>query len=527
MKFKKLASILLTLTVIFILIISGPVSAIQIIIDGESDESLSTTSSLAVASLNATINIESSEIISVSNYLIKITNSSGGTIVNCLLDSSGTKVSGCDYINNTQITYNSANYTYGYLYGYGYTTAGYNETYGGEYGYGYGAVSGLSNEIVITFDWEFQKQNKPTGTYSVNLQAYAVDSSSTKKFTASSAKSFTINSASINETVESSVNTTSAVAAAIGSGNVSVAANVSYIETAGISSNLNTYIKGLVGVSGNVTFNLSIGAGIGGVAAADVTTDSDDVVLDIYLDINGTIDSDLGYADIYIGIPKALFTSLPSNALSNMKVYVLHNDDTEATYTLTRQSDLDTSTEYLFKVRITEFSVFAPFYQAPASTAAGKSTSTECKNNWICSQWSECSQDGIQTRTCIDANKCPIARDKPAESGTCVYTPLQPLCKEEEACTVWSACVDGIRTRECTKCLFTRTETESCATCYDEIRNQGETGVDCGGPCASCAAARQIPSQKITMLQIGLLTLFIMMIAALALLLYIRHTRRW
>ncbi len=28
-----------------------------------------------------------------------------------------------------------------------------------------------------------------------------------------------------------------------------------------------------------------------------------------------------------------------------------------------------------------------------------------------------------------------------------------------------------------------------CATCSDGIQNQGETGVDCGGPCPACAAA--------------------------------------
>ena len=30
---------------------------------------------------------------------------------------------------------------------------------------------------------------------------------------------------------------------------------------------------------------------------------------------------------------------------------------------------------------------------------------------------------------------------------------------------------------------------DACATCSDSIQNQGETGIDCGGPCAACAAA--------------------------------------
>ena len=28
------------------------------------------------------------------------------------------------------------------------------------------------------------------------------------------------------------------------------------------------------------------------------------------------------------------------------------------------------------------------------------------------------------------------------------------------------------------------------ATCYDGIQNQGEEGIDCGGPCAPCAKER-------------------------------------
>jgi hypothetical protein len=45
-----------------------------------------------------------------------------------------------------------------------------------------------------------------------------------------------------------------------------------------------------------------------------------------------------------------------------------------------------------------------------------------CTEDWSCIEWGACSQEGIQTRTCTDANACGTASDKPAESQTCTYT---------------------------------------------------------------------------------------------------------
>ncbi len=43
----------------------------------------------------------------------------------------------------------------------------------------------------------------------------------------------------------------------------------------------------------------------------------------------------------------------------------------------------------------------------------------KCNPNWKCSSWSDCSQAGIQTRTCTDENKCGVNTNKPTESQTC------------------------------------------------------------------------------------------------------------
>lgn len=43
----------------------------------------------------------------------------------------------------------------------------------------------------------------------------------------------------------------------------------------------------------------------------------------------------------------------------------------------------------------------------------------ECIPDWLCSAWSECSSEGIQTRTCEDENNCGLLTAKPKESQSC------------------------------------------------------------------------------------------------------------
>lgn len=82
------------------------------------------------------------------------------------------------------------------------------------------------------------------------------------------------------------------------------------------------------------------------------------------------------------------------------------------------------------------------------STGATSSSSTTgiayetCTEKWVCAEWSRCWL-GVQERTCNDINNCISEDDKP-------YT------------------------------------SRECATCDDGLQNQGETGIDCGGPCISC-----------------------------------------
>jgi hypothetical protein len=46
----------------------------------------------------------------------------------------------------------------------------------------------------------------------------------------------------------------------------------------------------------------------------------------------------------------------------------------------------------------------------------------QCVPDWSCSDWTECSPEGTQTRTCEDLNECEGAFTEPDTEQTCVYT---------------------------------------------------------------------------------------------------------
>ncbi len=212
----------------------------------------------------------------------------------------------------------------------------------------------------------------------------------------------------------------------IGAGNITVPANVGYIDTPMFTTNVSINIKGVVGVIGNVNFNLTLGSGVAG---ANFTENPDDIVLDMILDVNGTHDIDYSYIDIYIGISKTTIDNISSDAVNNMKVYVSHNDGTNSTYDLIRQSSLDLPADYLFKLQISGFSFFRIFYRKPNEGAVSpiipnlKRSGGWFIEDWICTEWSKCSQEGIQTRNCNAKWGFRTHKDKPKEERSCVYVP--------------------------------------------------------------------------------------------------------
>lgn len=78
-----------------------------------------------------------------------------------------------------------------------------------------------------------------------------------------------------------------------------------------------------------------------------------------------------------------------------------------------------------------------------------------CTQNWQCTSWGVCS-NGVQTRTCTDANNCGITANKPVVSQSCT---TNSTCTPNWICSAWSACnvlnqtgnqTSGKQTRTCT-----------------------------------------------------------------------------
>ncbi|MDD5416467.1 MAG: hypothetical protein PHU12_00660 [Candidatus Aenigmarchaeota archaeon] len=55
----------------------------------------------------------------------------------------------------------------------------------------------------------------------------------------------------------------------------------------------------------------------------------------------------------------------------------------------------------------------------PSSTTTNESSASVCTPNWQCGNWSSCSMEEKQTRTCTDMNGCNKISNKPAETQNC------------------------------------------------------------------------------------------------------------
>jgi len=138
-----------------------------------------------------------------------------------------------------------------------------------------------------------------------------------------------------------------------------------------------------------------------------------------------------------------------------------------------------------------------------------------CTEDWSCPSWDtiECISE-VKTRTCEDTNSCGTTDNKPSVSKDCSaetsstetastaedssitssVTEEITSCSPDWQCGGWSECADSSQTRTCEDTNVCGTEegkpglSQSCEivieeTCFDEIQNQDEEGVDCGGVC--------------------------------------------
>jgi hypothetical protein len=119
----------------------------------------------------------------------------------------------------------------------------------------------------------------------------------------------------------------------------------------------------------------------------------------------------------------------------------------------------------------------------------------KCIPNWKCGKWSECQSWNSSYRRCIDYNGCNPNNYEQYLFENCTYIQSVNRCEEKWDCEAWSTCKDDIHTRLCldlNTCGTNQTkppESENCSkisSCFNGVQDEGETGIDCGGPCGAC-----------------------------------------
>jgi len=117
---------------------------------------------------------------------------------------------------------------------------------------------------------------------------------------------------------------------------------------------------------------------------------------------------------------------------------------------------------------------------------------------------------GFQIRTCFDLGNCSTSYREPLGVQYCHYT---------ESPT----CFDGIKNCHDGECEFLVDcggPCSPCATCSDNIQNQGEHDVDCGGPCPACPV--EVPMKKVWVYYFWIFLLLILILIIILIIILIR-----
>ena len=160
--------------------------------------------------------------------------------------------------------------------------------------------------------------------------------------------------------------------------------------------------------------------------------------------------------------------------------------------------------------------IIPPADTSSAQTSGSSSSSgitDRCTSDWVCGKWDPCLPNGTRRKLCVDQNFCqePLyfwknctyilhcyngIQDFDEEDVDCggVCPPCE--CIETWTCANWSVCYpNGTQTRTCVdseRCGTTFSKPaviKKCdyyAHCYNDVQDENEDGVDCGGDCAPC-----------------------------------------
>ena len=195
---KNLVSVILTLAVVGLLILSGPISAVIVNIGvDESDSTYNAADESVVFTVD--VDIEVDERVPVQNLTLVI---SGAASKTCVFDTAGNNLTACENLDITAINVQGYDNTtlFGYGYGYGHETTynTSNQTFGYDYGYGYTAgyeASGTyGGELKYNVTWNLTAESPTDGSYTADLQAFAQSTASSnwRVYTDQSPTTFTI-----------------------------------------------------------------------------------------------------------------------------------------------------------------------------------------------------------------------------------------------------------------------------------------------------------------------------------------------
>ncbi|MBW3010707.1 DUF4215 domain-containing protein [Candidatus Woesearchaeota archaeon] len=140
-----------------------------------------------------------------------------------------------------------------------------------------------------------------------------------------------------------------------------------------------------------------------------------------------------------------------------------------------------------------------------------------CEPMWECKDWGVCKADGSQSRYCVNNAPCQRLKANP-EVGR--------LKIESRSCEHMT-CFDGVMNQG-EEGIDCGGPCPQCPTCYDGFLNQGEEGIDCGGPCEPCALPEELFPAEVKRERLGWLSLLLLLIvigaiAGVGLYTYLHH----
>jgi hypothetical protein len=449
---KRIISIILTLTLAFALIFSGPASAVnlKIVVPQDSVEEE------GVISFSAKINLSENERIPLQNLTIVIINQNNpAENYSCSFSVNSNFLSNCFNmtINNTI----NSEYEYGEL-------IGYNESETQNFGYGYGfRHNNNDDEFKYDISWNTPLVNETT-TYIIRFYAYVSNGHNSYIYQTISETTFTVRNTKIiledNLNVNEE-NTQILLPLVFNETNINISSNINevflnmmnHLENNGtnlfviLNNSINVSSQYLPGIdlylpegllistdsaSGwNGLFNLQKILPIGSVTP----------IADDGYNAQTSYIFEIGSDNISLSLDKAIRILVKNEGGKRAgyvksglfhKILMVCTEDNEnwansaitenGECSMTVGNDLVIWTKHLTNfITYTQTQIVVP----PPSNGGTPSGISQkgCNPDWDCTSWSSCNIDGVQTRKCIDLNNCPSV-SKPSQMRFCA--------KEEE-----------------------------------------------------------------------------------------------